>query len=171
MVTVDAGEMARGHHATGRVALYGIYFDFNKADVKPESDTTLAEIAKLLKTSPAMSLLVVGHTDNVGSFDFNLDLSQRRAAAVVDALTGRFERQPRPAQAVRSLVRQSRPHPTRARRGGPRTAGWSWWRTLDARPAKSGWTAEEPSRAQRGRSGHTASGSPAAVDPAPGCRR
>jgi outer membrane protein OmpA-like peptidoglycan-associated protein len=90
MVTVDAGEMARAITATGRVALYGIYFDFNKADVKPESDATLKEIAKLLETSPKMNLLVVGHTDSVGTFDFNLDLSQRRAEAVVAALTGRF---------------------------------------------------------------------------------
>jgi hypothetical protein len=56
MVTVDAGEMAKSITATGRVALYGIYFDFNKAEVKPESDTTLAEVAKLLQTTPAMSL-------------------------------------------------------------------------------------------------------------------
>jgi outer membrane protein OmpA-like peptidoglycan-associated protein len=90
-VTVDAGEMAKSITATGRVALYGIYFDFNKAEVKPESDTTLAEVAKLLQTTPAMSLLVVGHTDNVGTFDFNLDLSQRRAAAVVEALATRFK--------------------------------------------------------------------------------
>jgi outer membrane protein OmpA-like peptidoglycan-associated protein len=90
MVTVDAGEMAKAITATGRVALYGIYFDFNKADVKSESDATLKEIAKLLETSPKMNLLVVGHTDSVGTFDFNLDLSQRRAEAVVAALTGRL---------------------------------------------------------------------------------
>jgi outer membrane protein OmpA-like peptidoglycan-associated protein len=91
MVTVDAGEMARSISTTGRVALYGIYFDFNKAEVKPESDATLAEVAKLLQATPAMNLLVVGHTDNVGTFDFNLDLSQRRAAAVVEALASRFK--------------------------------------------------------------------------------
>jgi outer membrane protein OmpA-like peptidoglycan-associated protein len=91
MVTVDAAEMARSITATGRVALYGIYFDFNKAELKPESDTTLGEIAKLLSATPALRLLVVGHTDNVGSFQFNLDLSQRRAAAVVEALAGRFK--------------------------------------------------------------------------------
>jgi outer membrane protein OmpA-like peptidoglycan-associated protein len=43
-----------------------------------------------MKKSPALKLLVVGHTDNVGSFQFNMDLSQRRAAAVVAALTARF---------------------------------------------------------------------------------
>jgi outer membrane protein OmpA-like peptidoglycan-associated protein len=37
-----------------------------------------------------LKLLVVGHTDNVGSYGFNMDLSQRRAAAVVAALAGRF---------------------------------------------------------------------------------
>ena len=90
MVTVDAGEMAKAIDTTGRVALYGIYFDFNKADVKPESDATLQQIAALMKENTALQLLVVGHTDNVGSFSFNMDLSQRRAAAVVAALTTRF---------------------------------------------------------------------------------
>jgi OmpA-OmpF porin, OOP family len=90
MVRVDAGAMATAIENAGRVALYGIYFDFNKADVKPESDATLQEIAKLLKQTPTRKLLVVGHTDNVGTFAFNMDLSQRRAAAVVAALTARF---------------------------------------------------------------------------------
>jgi len=75
MVTVDAGAMAKAIESSGRVALYGIYFDFNKADVKPESDATLQEMAKLLKQTPARKLLVVGHTDNVGTFAFNMDLS------------------------------------------------------------------------------------------------
>jgi OOP family OmpA-OmpF porin len=90
MVTVDSGAMAKALDSSGHVALYGIYFDFNKVDVKPESDATLAEMAKLLKGTPARKLLVVGHTDNVGTFAFNMDLSQRRAAAVVAALTSRF---------------------------------------------------------------------------------
>jgi len=90
MVTVQAAEMAKAIIDTGRIALYGIYFDFNKAEVKPESDPTLEQIAKLLKETPALKLLVAGHTDNVGSFSFNMDLSQRRAAAVVSALSARF---------------------------------------------------------------------------------
>lgn len=90
MVTVSSGEMARAITTAGRVALYGIYFDFNKAEVKPESDPTLQEIGKLLKETPALKLLVVGHTDNIGSYGFNMDLSQRRAAAVVAALASRF---------------------------------------------------------------------------------
>jgi len=74
----------------GRVTLYGILFDFNKADVKPESAPTLAEIATLLKSEPELKLLVAGHTDNVGEFEFNRDLSARRAKAVVAELTGTY---------------------------------------------------------------------------------
>ena len=95
MVTVSAGEMAKGIATTGSVALYGILFDFNSATVKPESMPTLEEIAKLLKGDPALRLLVVGHTDNVGTFDFNKDLSQRRAAAVVQTLTSKFAVDPK----------------------------------------------------------------------------
>jgi OOP family OmpA-OmpF porin len=90
MVTVNASEMASKIANTGSIALYGIYFDFNKADLKPESDATLEQIAQLLKNEKSMKLLVVGHTDNVGTFDFNTGLSQRRAAAVVTALVGKY---------------------------------------------------------------------------------
>lgn len=86
MVTVDAGEMEKQINATGKVALYGIYFDFNKAEVKPESEPTLAEIAKLMQSKPALRILVVGHTDGVGSFESNKALSQKRAEAVVASL-------------------------------------------------------------------------------------
>lgn len=89
MVTVQASEMATAIAGSGRIALYGIYFDFNKAELKPESEPTLEQIAKLLKDNAALKLLVVGHTDNVGGFPSNMDLSQRRAAAVVAALVKR----------------------------------------------------------------------------------
>jgi len=86
MVLVKADEMSKAIAASGRVALYGIFFDFNKADLKPESRPALEEIAKLLKQEPNLKLHVVGHTDNVGGYDFNLNLSKRRADAVVAAL-------------------------------------------------------------------------------------
>jgi OOP family OmpA-OmpF porin len=86
MVTVKADEMARQIASAGSVALYGIYFDFNKADIKPESASAVEEIAKLLRSNAALKLLVVGHTDNVGGYASNLDLSQRRAASVVNEL-------------------------------------------------------------------------------------
>jgi OmpA-OmpF porin, OOP family len=87
MVTIDAAAMAKDLATTGHVALYGIYFDTDKADLKPESQAALEEITKLLKQDPSLELHIVGHTDNVGAFDYNIALSQRRAAAVVKALT------------------------------------------------------------------------------------
>ncbi len=86
MVTVDAGAMAKSIATQGTIALYGIYFDTDKAEVKPESEPTLAEIAKLLAEDPALKLYVVGHTDGVGAYEYNMDLSRKRAQAVVQAL-------------------------------------------------------------------------------------
>jgi outer membrane protein OmpA-like peptidoglycan-associated protein len=94
MVTVKADEMAKSITTSGRIALYGILFDFNKAEIRPESKATLEEIAKLLKAEPHLALHVVGHTDNVGTFDFNLDLSKQRAEAVVTVLTKDFAIKP-----------------------------------------------------------------------------
>jgi len=84
---VKAEEMASEISAKGRVALYGILFDLDSARIKPESRETLAEIARYLKANPQVKLYVVGHTDNTGTYEYNLDLSRRRAAAVVEALT------------------------------------------------------------------------------------
>ncbi len=79
-----AGDIGR----TGHAAVYGIYFDTGRADIKPESEATLKEIAKLLQQEPTLRLYVVGHTDSTGDFAANMDLSKRRADAVVKALTG-----------------------------------------------------------------------------------
>lgn len=65
--------LAKDVAATGRVALYGIYFDHDKADIKPESAPTLEEIAKFLRQLPKLAMFVVGHTDNVGAYDYNMD--------------------------------------------------------------------------------------------------
>lgn len=86
-VTVDAAALANGIDREGHVAVYGIHFDTGKADLKAESQSELAEIAALMKKSPALKLHVVGHTDNQGDLPSNMDLSKRRAAAVVAALT------------------------------------------------------------------------------------
>lgn len=86
MVAVDASEMDKQISAMGKVALYGIYFDTNKSDVKPESEEALREIAKLLGKRADLNVLVVGHTDSVGGFESNRTLSQKRADAIVAAL-------------------------------------------------------------------------------------
>lgn len=85
-VSADASSMASSIKATGKIALYGIYFDTGKSVLKPESSSTLQEIAKLMNADKTLKLYVVGHTDNVGTFDANLKLSMDRATAVVNAL-------------------------------------------------------------------------------------
>lgn len=90
MVVVEAAEMADSLAATGSISLYGIFFDTDKADIKPESEPTLKEIAKLLTDAPQMSVIVVGHTDSQGAFDYNIDLSSRRANAVKAELAAKY---------------------------------------------------------------------------------
>ena len=89
-IVVDAKSMMNEINSEGRVALYGIYFDFDKSDVKPESDPTLKEISKLLSENPKLKLYVVGHTDNVGDFSYNMKLSLSRADAVVKTLVSKY---------------------------------------------------------------------------------
>ncbi len=87
MVVVSAAEINKGLATEGKIALYGILFDFNKSTIKPESRPTLDEIAKFLKANPAQNVYVIGHTDNVGGFESNMQLSNSRAAAVVADLS------------------------------------------------------------------------------------
>jgi OOP family OmpA-OmpF porin len=89
-VVADAKSLASDISATGHASVYGIHFDFNKTTVKPESESTLKEIAKLLKQNPKLNLYVVGHTDNVGKIDYNMQLSKARAEAVVKALVSTY---------------------------------------------------------------------------------
>lgn len=90
-VTVDAKAMQGSLEADGKVALYGIYFDTGKAEVKPDSKPQLEQMAQLLQTQPALKVYIVGHTDNQGMLDANLALSQQRAQAVVAALSGGYK--------------------------------------------------------------------------------
>ncbi|MBE0618155.1 MAG: OmpA family protein, partial [Proteobacteria bacterium] len=85
-VTANADSLAGSLRDTGKAAVYGIYFDTDKAVIKSESEPALTEIAKLLQADPSLKLYVVGHTDNVGSFDHNLKLSHARAESVTQAL-------------------------------------------------------------------------------------
>lgn len=74
---------------TGQADVYSIYFSFNSDAIREESEPTLKEIAEILRRHPDWKLSVNGHTDNVGGDKSNLALSQRRAAAVKDALVKR----------------------------------------------------------------------------------
>jgi outer membrane protein OmpA-like peptidoglycan-associated protein len=83
---VDAAAMAKGLGEAGHIALYGIYFDTDKAVLKPESKPTLDENGKLLDGQPRLTVVIVGHTDSQGSYDYNMDLSRKRAEAVAAEL-------------------------------------------------------------------------------------
>jgi outer membrane protein OmpA-like peptidoglycan-associated protein len=85
---LPAEEMKRELDAKGHVALY-INFDFDKSDIRPESQPIIGEMVKLLKNNPTLNLTVEGHTDNVGAPDYNRRLSDARARSVVATLTSR----------------------------------------------------------------------------------
>lgn len=84
---VISAEQITGKIATdGRALFYGIQFDFDKADIKPESEPQLAEMVKFLEANPGLKVYVTGHTDNKGTLDYNVSLSNKRADAVTKAL-------------------------------------------------------------------------------------
>lgn len=70
----------------GRAEVYDIYFDFNSDRLREESEPTLREIGELMRRHPDWNLRVEGHTDNVASDRYNLELSQRRAHSVTQQL-------------------------------------------------------------------------------------
>lgn len=87
---LDASAMQRAVEQTGRVALYGIQFGFDSADILPASRATLEEIGRFLRANPGLAVVVAGHTDGQGAFDYNVQLPGRRPQAVVAALTRDF---------------------------------------------------------------------------------
>jgi OmpA-OmpF porin, OOP family len=85
-LSLTADMMLESIKSDGRVAVYGILFDTDKAAIRADSAPALAEIAKALKANPQLKVYVVGHTDNSGTVARNLALSQERADSVVQAL-------------------------------------------------------------------------------------
>ena len=90
MEFVNADEMSKSLTDSGKIALYGIYFDTDNDTLQPNSTPTVQEIAKLLKSDPKLKVRIVGHSDNQGAANYNLDLSRRRAATVVRELTSKL---------------------------------------------------------------------------------
>jgi hypothetical protein len=85
-IVADAKAMGDDINNSGHVVVYGIFFDTGKSDLKPESDSAIIQIAKLLKSNVSLKLYVVGHTDNVGNFEDNMKLSNDRAIEVAKTL-------------------------------------------------------------------------------------
>jgi outer membrane protein OmpA-like peptidoglycan-associated protein len=88
-VVADAAALRSGLTENGHVEVPGIFFDFGKSDIKPESEPALKELTAMLQAGSALKVWVVGHTDNVGSVESNMTLSGARAAAVVKSLVQR----------------------------------------------------------------------------------
>ena len=77
--------------AEGKLVTYGIRFESGSDVVLPDSAPVLRQVAAYMKANAAVKLQITGHTDNVGSPESNLDLSQRRAASVAKVLSDQFE--------------------------------------------------------------------------------
>ena len=90
----NSNQIEKNLASTGRADVYDIFFSFNSDQIRSESEPSLKEIADALNKHPEWKLSVEGHTDNIGSDTYNLDLSRRRAAAVKDALVKRYKIDP-----------------------------------------------------------------------------
>lgn len=75
-------EMMAALDSDGKIALYGILFDFDRATLQQPSNKQLQDVLTLLASNPELRLEIQGHTDSDGSADYNLQLSQRRAESV-----------------------------------------------------------------------------------------
>ncbi len=75
----------------GKFISYGIQFDVNSATLRPESATTLKELAQIMTDNPALKIKIVGYTDSDGADAFNLDLSKKRANAVMEELIRNYK--------------------------------------------------------------------------------
>ncbi len=74
--------IAKGENAI----LQNIYFDFDSAEIDTSSSAGIDAIVRFMESEPEMRIVIIGHTDNIGDEAYNLSLSERRAAAVRDAL-------------------------------------------------------------------------------------
>ncbi|MFI5150116.1 MAG: OmpA family protein [Bacteroidia bacterium] len=83
-------DIALNNLAVGtKIVLRNIFFDFDKSTLRPESTNELERLTKLLQDVPTLKIEISGHTDNKGSAEYNQKLSENRAKAVVDYLTGK----------------------------------------------------------------------------------
>ncbi|HEN20793.1 MAG TPA: OmpA family protein, partial [Desulfobacteraceae bacterium] len=82
-LTFGPAEMKAALDKDGRLILYDILFDYDKATLQQSSDTQLQHIVTLMLENPALRMEVQGHTDGQGGDEYNLGLSQRRAETVV----------------------------------------------------------------------------------------
>ncbi|MGY6277607.1 OmpA family protein [Methylomonas sp. MgM2] len=70
-------------------AYHGVFFDFDKDTIKPEFEPLLQNASHVMEINPGLTVEIQGHTDSMGTEEYNLDLSDRRARAVKNALVNR----------------------------------------------------------------------------------
>lgn len=90
LISINLDGMSKAIAETGKVELDGVLFDTAKTTLKPESAEVVATIADYLKQNPSNSFYVVGHTDSQGDFNFNMKLSEGRAATVASTLVNEY---------------------------------------------------------------------------------
>lgn len=123
MVFVKAEDLAKGIAEEGHAAVHQIHFDTDSDVIKPDSRPAIEEIAKLLKGDPGLKIIFVGHTDSQGDLQHNMELSQRRAKAVMTAMEAEYgiERERLGAAGLGYLAPVA---PTAPRRREPETGVW-----------------------------------------------
>jgi outer membrane protein OmpA-like peptidoglycan-associated protein len=87
IATASPDDIAKALEKDGRVVISGgILFETDSAKLAPSATDLVRRISDMMKENPDLKVAVVGHTDNTGDFNYNLQLSERRAKAMVDAL-------------------------------------------------------------------------------------
>jgi OOP family OmpA-OmpF porin len=89
-VAASAPDFSSVINSTGKYVTHGINFDTDSDVLKPESGAVINEVAAGLSKNPSLKLEIDGYTDSVGSAAHNLDLSKRRAQAVMAVLVSQF---------------------------------------------------------------------------------
>ena len=90
LVKVNASVLKDQLDKEGKIALYGVFFDTGKSTLKSESEAELKAVSEYLSANPKVNLYIVGHTDDTGGFESNMQLSKERAEAVVTFLVEKY---------------------------------------------------------------------------------
>jgi OOP family OmpA-OmpF porin len=87
---INALDIKGSIDSQGKIALYGILFDTGKSEIKPESEKAIISVATFLKENPELNVYIIGHTDNVGSYEMNQKLSKSRGESVKNYLVSKY---------------------------------------------------------------------------------
>ena len=87
IATASPEDIAKALQKDGKVVISGgILFETDSAKLSPNAENVVTRISDTMKNNPELKVAVVGHTDSTGNFNYNIQLSERRAKAIVQAL-------------------------------------------------------------------------------------